>query len=114
MSISEIVTEFSIAITAISTLLMCIATTVMAIATKRIAKLNQETIKAGETPRVIVFLDFNPIPIESWKFDIVLANIGHGPARNVSFEFDSVDNHLLEEKQPSIKYLATMGDMFFE
>lgn len=114
MSISEIATEWSAAITAIATLAMCVVTAFMTRATRRIAEANQQIVKVGETPKVVAFLEFNPMPIEAWKFDIVLVNIGQGPARDVSFEFDPVDNDLSEEKQPSIKILSTMGDMCFE
>lgn len=119
MGISEVASAIgaidATTITAIATVVMCLVTAVMTLATRRIAKANQQIIKAGETPKVIVFLDFNPMPIESWKCDIVLANIGQGPARDVSFEFDPGDNDISEaQKQHSIRILSTMGDMFFE
>ena len=100
-------------VTAYATVVMCIVTAIMTLATWRVAKANQKMIKAEETPKVVAFLDFNPMPIEAWKFDIVLANIGQGPARDVSFEFDPGDNDL-SNGQPTIKILATMGDMCFE
>ena len=101
-------------ITAYATVVMCFATVLMMLATWIVAKANQKIIKAEETPKVVVLLDFNPMPIEDWKFDIVLANIGRGPARDVSFEFDPGDNDLSDE-QPTIKVLSTtMGNMFFE
>lgn len=119
MGISEVTSAIGAVdatiITAITTVVMCLVTAVMTLATWRIAKANQQAIKAGETPKVIVFLDFNPMPIENWKVDIVLANIGQGPAKDVSFEFDPGDNDISEaQKQPTIKLLSTMGDMFFE
>lgn len=123
MGISEVASAIgavdATTITAIATVVMCLVTAVMTRATWRIAKANQQMIKAGETPRVVVFLDFNPMPIEEYKFDIVLANIGQGPAKDVSFEFDPGDNDISkdiskEQEHPHIKMLATMGDMFFE
>ena len=100
-------------LTAYATVVMCIVTAFMTIATCIVAKANRQMIKAGEIPKVVVFLDFNPMPIEAWKFDIVLANIGQGPARDVSFEFDHGDNDLCDE-QPHIKILAITDDMYFE
>ena len=93
--------------------MMCVVTALMTLATWKIAKANQYMIKASETPKVVAFLDFNPMPIENWKFDIVLVNIGQGPAKDVSFKFNPGDNDL-SDTQPSIKMLATMGDTFLE
>ena len=110
--------EFEIGIAEIGIVATCVVTAFMTLATWRIAKANQHMIKASETPKVIAFLDLNPEPIDKWKYDIVLINIGLGPARDVFCKFDPGDNDLssnsMIEAQPAIHMLDAQDDPFFE
>lgn len=55
--------------------------------TRTLAHENRLLRKAGTEPKVVAYLTIPPLYRIFWNF--VLANVGQGPARNVTFKFDA-------------------------
>ena len=82
-------------LTAIATAVIAVSAVFSAIITWKLAKENRLLRKAGTEPKVVAYLTMHPLYFLFINF--VLANVGRGPARNVSFKFDAdeedFDNH---------------------
>ena len=83
------------AITAIATLFIAVAAVVSAVLTRELIRENIRLRQMETEPEVIAYLHHHP---HLWEFiDFVLANVGRGPARNVSFRFladeDDFESH---------------------
>lgn len=78
--------SYQAAITAIATIFIAVSAVVTTILTRKLARENELLRKAGTEPEVIAYLEMHP---HLWNiFNFVLANVGHGPARNVRFLFE--------------------------
>ena len=75
------------AITAIATGIIAVSAVVTAWLTGALARENKILRKAGTEPEVIAYLA--PHPVYNFPLLFVLANVGRGPARNVSFRLDA-------------------------
>ena len=74
-------------ITVIATIFIAVSAIITAVATKTLARENKLLRKAETEPKVVAYLTLDPI---YWGcFNFVLANVGRGPARNISFKFDA-------------------------
>ncbi len=83
--ILDFLTENQPALTVIATLFIALSALVTAVATKTLASENKLLRKAETEPKVVAYLVIHPL---YWTyFNFVIANVGRGPARNVSFKF---------------------------
>lgn len=67
-------------------LISALATVAIAVLTFLLASENRKLRKAGQEPQVVAYL--SPHPDGNGAVNIVFANIGSGPARDISFKFD--------------------------
>jgi hypothetical protein len=72
------------AVSAIATVVLAMTTIVYAWHTWQLAKENRLLRRAGTDPQVVAYATLNPRVFGA--IDFVIANIGKGPAQNVSFE----------------------------
>lgn len=72
-------------ITAIATLVIAISTVVTIFLTRALVRENTLLRKAETEPEVVAYLAIHPLHHPFLNF--ILANVGRGPARNVSFRF---------------------------
>ena len=89
----EFITPYLEIVTAFSTLSIAILAIVTAFLTWRLASENRLLRKAGTEPKVVAYLkpDLGSyVPL----VDLVLANVGNGPTRNVDFRIDGEENKL--------------------
>lgn len=77
-------------ITAIATVVIAVSTIVTAIITWTLARENKLLRKAETEPEVVAYLSIHPFHHRFVNF--VLANVGRGPARNVSFKFEKAED----------------------
>lgn len=90
-------------ITVIATIFIAISAIITAVATKTLARENKLLRKAETEPKVVAYLALDP---NYWGFfNFVLANVGRGPARNVSFKFDT-DHQEFENHDVGLKNSA--------
>ena len=109
--LSNFLTPHQAAITAIATIVIAASAVITTILTRKLARENELLRKAGTEPEVIAYLEMHPY---LWNiFNFVLANVGHGPARNVRFLFEEDEedfrNHEVrlrnEESRKDISFL---------
>lgn len=79
-------------ITAIATIVIAFSAIITAVATKTLARENRLLRKAGTEPKVVAYLIIHPLYQTILNF--VLANVGQGPARNISFKFNADETDL--------------------
>lgn len=77
------------AVTALATVAIASAAIVTTFLTFMLAKENRLLRKAGTEPQVVAYLTTNPR--HRTVVDLVLANVGQGPAYNVKFTFEAAD-----------------------
>ena len=109
--ILSLLAPYQAAITAIATIVIAASAVVTTILTRKLARENELLRKAGTEPEVIAYLEMHPY---LWNIlNFVLANVGHGPARNVRFLFEEDEedfcNHEVrlrnEESRKDISFL---------
>ena len=97
-------------VTAAATAVIAVSAGVTAWLTRNLAKENRLLRQAGTEPRVVAYLKLDPYRANVVIF--VLANVGHGPARNVEFTFQAdesdFENHDVQVGNSSDRTLATM------
>lgn len=82
-----IVVNPAVTITTIATVFIAVSAVVTVFLTRALVRDNNLLRKAGTEPEVIAYLV--PHPVYSLPLIFVLANVGRGPARNVSFRLDA-------------------------
>ena len=82
------------AVTAAATVVIAFSAVFTAIVARMLARENRLLRKAGTEPKVVAYLTIPPLYRIFWNF--VLANVGQGPARNVSFKFDADEDFLVQ------------------
>jgi hypothetical protein len=107
----QVVGEQQSAITAIATVIIAFAAIVSAVLTIVLVRENRILRKAGTYPKVIAYL----LPDHTHKtvLNFILANIGEGPALDVSFAFEEnnldFSNHNVEiQNSPSRSAVAVL------
>ena len=81
---------------AIPTIVIAVSTVITVILTWVLARENRLLRKAETEPQVVAYLAIPPLYQNFLNF--VLANVGRGPARKVSFEFD-VGEKVLDDNE---------------
>ena len=99
------------ALTAISTLFIALLAGVSAWLTRSLIQENKLLRKAGTEPRVVAYLAHHPYLWEFFNF--VLANVGRGPARNVSFRILAADEGDFESHEVALKNSAERTPLGF-
>ena len=75
------------AVTAAATVVIAVMACLTWRVTRTLARENRLLRKAGTEPKVVAYFTIPPLYRIFWN--LVLANVGQGPARNVSFKFDA-------------------------
>ncbi|MDE0711439.1 MAG: hypothetical protein OXH60_04805 [Rhodospirillales bacterium] len=73
-------------VTAVATVVVAVAAAITAWATYSLVRENKLFRKVGEDPKVIAYLTGDPKHVS--LLNLVLENVGRGPARNIEFGFD--------------------------
>ena len=98
------------AVSTVATVTIALSAAITVWLTRNLAKENRLLRKAGTEPSVVAYLKLHPISANVVNF--VLANVGHGPARNVGFTFradeDDFERHDVRIRNSSDRTLTTM------
>lgn len=92
---STIVIAIASAVSAATAVIVMLATIVNVAINRRLAAENRALRKAGSDPQVVAYATINPRVFAA--IDFVLANIGKGPARNVSYKIISGEADLVKK-----------------